>query len=111
MALDIQHGGYDGSYLPWSTGISVRDSINMLQLYAGKDGGVGFFLEAYDINNHKVISMDKNGYASFSGLSIKKGYTPDKSSSCEKGAIMSDDDYLYVCTSAGRFKKVALSSL
>ncbi|GBQ10354.1 hypothetical protein AD928_09050 [Acetobacter cerevisiae] len=71
----------------------------------------GFFFRAFDTNGDTLSSVDKNGYAVMKGLQLTGGYTPTASTTCSKGTIMNDDSYLYVCTSAGAFKKVALGAL
>ena len=68
VALDIQHGAYDGSWLPWSTGISVRSAVNDVQLYKSSAGEAGFFLQAFDQAGNELYHIDKNGYVKAAGL-------------------------------------------
>ncbi len=125
VALDIQHGAYDGSWLPWSTGISVRSAVNHIQMYKSSASEAGFFLQAFDQSGNVLASLDKNGYLSAAGLIVGAGAgnvatgsitigdhsTPTAQASCVQGTIHADDNYLYACTSAGTYKRVALTAL
>lgn len=111
VALDIMHNAYDGTWLPWSTGISIRQAINEIELYKLSPAEAGFFLIAKDQAGNDLSHIDKNGYATFAGVALTASYTPSASSTCRKGQIMSDDNYFYVCTRSLTFKKVALSAL
>jgi len=111
VALDIMHGTYDHKgILPWGTGVSVRSSTDAFQAHARTDG-VGHLYQGYDKHDKTVYEVDTNGYVTASGLRLTAGYTPERSSQCAKGSMMSDDEYLYVCTSGGHFKKVRLEAL
>lgn len=111
VALDIMHGTYDHKgLLPWGTGVSVRASTVAFQAHARTDG-VGQLYQGFGKDDDLVWQVDTNGYVTAAGLALTSGYTPSASSTCTRGAIMSDDDYLYVCTSAGHFKKVRLEAL
>ncbi|WP_395370785.1 hypothetical protein [Komagataeibacter diospyri] len=110
VAVDIQHNDYSGGLLPWSTGISVRDATVSYQAYARSDGS-GFLFQGYNSAETEVASIDTNGYAIFAGIATSASYTPTSSSTCTKGAVMNDDSYAYFCTSAGTWKRIALSSL
>ncbi len=111
VALDIQHGAYDGSWLPWTTGISVRNATNHIQMYKSSAAEAGFFLQAFDQNGGVLSSLDKNGYFSASGVTISDHSSPTATATCVQGAIHADDNYLYVCTSTGTYKRVALSAM
>lgn len=67
VALDIQHIAYDGSLLPWSTGISVREATTAIQTYARLDGQ-GFLYQGYDRNGSLVSQIDNNGYFLATGI-------------------------------------------
>lgn len=111
VALDIMHGTYDHKgLLPWGTGVSVRASTVAFQAHARMDG-VGHLYQGFGKGDDLVYQVDTNGYVTAAGLALTSGYTPSASSTCTRGAIMSDDDYLYVCTSGGHFKKVRLEAL
>lgn len=68
-------------------------------------------------------SVSASGAASLSGALAASGTitgtdliasdttTPTSSTTCTRGAMHSDDTYLYVCTSARTYKKIALSAL
>ncbi|GBQ35002.1 hypothetical protein AA13594_3008 [Gluconacetobacter azotocaptans DSM 13594] len=112
VALDIQHGSYGGiKPILWGTGISIRSSVQSLQMYKTTASEGGSFVQAYDENGNTSFIVDKNGYVGASGLTLTKNYTPNSTSSCKKGRIMADDNYIYVCTSSGTYKRVALSAI
>ncbi|MFT9382046.1 hypothetical protein [Gluconobacter sp.] len=111
VALDIMHVAYDNSWLPWTTGISIRQTTNMIQLYRTQAVEAGYFLQTFDQNNAETSHLDKNGYAALQGLQLLASSTPVAGTGCKKGAINYDDNYLYVCTSALTYKKVALSAM
>lgn len=72
VALDIQHSAYDGSLLPWSTGISIREATVALQTYASRDGK-GFLYQGYDQNGALVSQIDNEGSLLAAGITLKKG--------------------------------------
>jgi hypothetical protein len=61
VALDIQHGAYDGSRLPWSTGISIRSSVFMLQMFKDSADEPGYFMQAFDQAGKPEFTLDKKG--------------------------------------------------
>ncbi len=111
VALDIMHVAYDHSWLPWTTGISIRNATNMIQLYKTQPTETGFFLETFDQQHTETSHLDKNGYLDIQGLRLIATSSPKPATECKKGQVTWDDDNLYLCTSAGKYKKVALQAL
>ncbi|GCE89427.1 hypothetical protein MSKU15_1028 [Komagataeibacter diospyri] len=67
VAIDIQHSDYSGGLLPWSTGISIRNSTVGLQTYARSDG-TGFLYQGYSASGTLVSQIDNNGYGTFANI-------------------------------------------
>lgn len=111
VALDIMHDAYDGSWLPWTTGISMREATNMIQLYRTQAIEAGYFLQTFDQTGTETSHLDKNGYAAVQGIQLLVSSTPIAGTGCTKGSLTWDDNALYVCTSALTYKKVALSAI
>lgn len=111
VALDIMHVAYDGSWLPWTTGISMREATNMIQLYRTQAIEAGYFLQTFDQTGAETSHLDKNGYANVQGIRLLASSTPAAGTGCNKGSLTWDDNALYLCTSAGTYKKAALSAL
>ncbi|MFT8483331.1 MAG: hypothetical protein ABF689_10045 [Gluconobacter cerinus] len=111
VALDIMHVAYDHSWLPWTTGISIQQATNMIQLYRTQPVEAGYFLQTFDQNRAETSHLDKNGYAAFQGIRLLASSTPTAGTGCTRGNLTWDDNALYLCTSAGTYKKVALNAL
>lgn len=67
VAIDINHEAYDGTVLPWTTGISIRHAANMLEMYESTASEAGFFIQTFDNNNVETSHIDKNGYSKAAG--------------------------------------------
>lgn len=111
IALEIMHRAYDHSWLPWTTGIGIRDALNMIQMHKSHANEAGFFIRTFDENQIESSHLDKNGYLDIQGLRLIASSTPSIKNSCKKGQITWDDNYMYLCISNGKFKKVPLQSL
>ncbi|CAI9120454.1 hypothetical protein [Brytella acorum] len=111
VALDIMHSAYDGSWLPWTTGISIREATDEIELYRTQAIEAGYFLRAFDQNGAELSHLDKMGNLSVQGLQLMASSTPTVGTGCKKGTISFDDSYLYVCTSALTYKRVALGAM
>ncbi|MFT9381553.1 hypothetical protein [Gluconobacter sp.] len=68
VALSIMHAAYDGSWLPWTTGLSIREATNQIQQYKASAGEAGFFQQAFDQSGNTLWQVDKNGYAKAVGF-------------------------------------------
>ena len=68
IALNIQHAAYDGSWLPWTVGISIREATNQIQQYKASASEAGFFQQAFDQSGNTLWQVDKNGYAKAVGF-------------------------------------------
>ncbi|MBM3099133.1 hypothetical protein JRX38_14170 [Gluconobacter cerinus] len=74
-AIDIQHSAYDGTWLPWTTGISIRDATNQLLQYKMTDSEAGFFQEAFNAEGNAIWKVDKNGYGTAAGYTTSGAVT------------------------------------
>ncbi|AAW62095.1 hypothetical protein [Gluconobacter oxydans] len=166
VALSIMHSDYKGGWLPWTTGISIRETTDQIQQYkssaseagyfqqafdetntliswldkmgnrtdqivTAKKGFVatapsgfddfqatrqtsadtGFFIRYFDENANMLASVDKSGGATFAALAVTNHSTPTASTTCARGEMHADDSHLYVCTSTGTYKSVALTAI
>lgn len=67
VAMDIQHSDYSGGWLPWTTGISIRNATNQIMQYKSTDSEAGFFQEAFNVAGTAIWKVDKNGYNTAAG--------------------------------------------
>lgn len=111
VALEIMHRAYDHSWLPWTTGIAIRDAETMIQMHKSHADEPGFFIRTFDQNQLETSHLDKNGYLDVQGLRLIATSTPTHETSCKKGQVTWDDNFVYLCVSGGKFKKIALQSL
>ncbi len=75
VALDIQHSAYDGTWLPWTTGISIRNATNQIMQYKSTDSEAGFFQEAFNVAGNAIWKVDKNGYNTAAGYTTSGNVT------------------------------------
>jgi len=68
VALSIMHGAYDGSWLPWTVGVSIRQTTNQIQQFKSSASEAGFFQQAFDQSGNTLWQIDKNGYAKAAGF-------------------------------------------
>ena len=61
VALSIMHAAYDGTDLPWTTGISIRQATTMLEFQNTQAGETGYFQRGYDSAGNTLWSVDKAG--------------------------------------------------
>ncbi|MEW9272397.1 hypothetical protein [Gluconobacter oxydans] len=74
VALSIMHSAYDGSWLPWTTGISIRETTDQIQQYKSSASEAGFFQQAFDETNTAVSWLDKMGNQTAQIINAKKGF-------------------------------------
>ncbi len=74
VALSIMHAAYDGSWLPWTTGLSIREATNQIQQYKASAGEAGFFQQAFDESSNAIYWLDKMGNQTAQIVTAKKGF-------------------------------------
>ncbi|GEC62105.1 hypothetical protein GOX01_24360 [Gluconobacter oxydans] len=77
VALSIMHAAYDGSWLPWTTGISIRETTNQIQQYKTSAAESGFFQQAFDENGKSISWLDKMGNQTSQIMNAKNGFISD----------------------------------
>lgn len=109
LGIDLDKGGNitvapnDWSFLTWSSGtynFGFTDSATLNNAFVLSSSVAAFtvpILSQANITGSHIITTTHS--------------TPNASSTCVSGEMHPDDNYLYVCTSAGTYKKVALSAL
>lgn len=111
VALDIQHGAYSGAAIPWSTGLSIRNAFNSIELYKESTTSSGAFLSTFDEHGHINARLDKNGIATLSGMINTNRSSESIFSRCIPGEMHADDNMLYVCVSSHHYKMVRLQDI
>lgn len=74
VALSIMHAAYDGSWLPWTTGISIRETTNQIQQYKTSAGEAGFFQQTFDEKGTPISWLDKIGNQTSQIVTARKGF-------------------------------------
>ncbi len=90
VALSIMHAAYDGSWLPWTTGLSIRETTNQIEQYRSSAAEAGFFQRAWDENNNVLYYIQKNGSVGTTG-SVSAGGQANANGFVAKVASGNDD--------------------